>query len=209
MPVRMPSKVRLIPAKLIEQAKLIEFDKLYEYYLTPVLPARAPPHSLLRPHLRRLQEDQRIHRLQSDHISSLFTDTDLRGSFHQIPVAEYSSQRLAIQTVWGTFRPRFVPEGTSPASFYLQKIVPSIFVDSSDWMTVIFDDLLILGDTYEEIYDKTTEVIERCYQRNVKLKMSKCWLGVKKVSFFGYEIENNCYGLGQQRRGIIAKIPMP
>jgi hypothetical protein len=140
---------------------------------------------------------------------SLFTDADLRASFHQIPLAEYSSQRLAIQTVWGTFRPGFVPEGTSPASFCLQKIVQGIFEDFSDWMIVIFDNLLILGNTYEEIYDKTTKVIDRCYERNVKLKMSKCWLGVKKVSFFGYEIENNCYGLGQQRRDNINKIPMP
>jgi hypothetical protein len=102
-----------------------------------------------------------------------------------------------------------VPEGTSPASFYLQKIVQGISEDFSDWMIVIFDNLLILGNTYEEIYDKTTKVIDRCYERNVKLKMSKCWLGVKKVSFFGYEIENNCYGLGQQRRDNINKIPMP
>jgi hypothetical protein len=106
---------------------------------------------------------------QSDHIPavrkeiekarnfSLFTDADLRASFHQIPLAEYSSQRLAIQTVWGTFRPRFVPEGTSPASFYLQKIVQGIFEDFSDWMIVIFDNLFILGNTYEEIYDQTTK----------------------------------------------------
>jgi hypothetical protein len=39
-------------------------------------------------------------------------------------------------------------------------------------MIVIFDNLLILGNTYEEIYDKTTKVIDRCYERNVKLKMS-------------------------------------
>jgi hypothetical protein len=102
-----------------------------------------------------------------------------------------------------------VPEGASPASFCLQKIVQGISEDFSDWMIVVFDNLLILGNTYEEIYDMTTKVINRCYERSVKLKMSKCWLGIKKVSFFVYEIENNCHGLGQQRRDNINKIPMP
>jgi hypothetical protein len=203
MPERMPSKARPIPAKLIEHAKP-EFDKLCEYYLTPCTSPCTSPMVIApkatAPFVRIYGDFRRINTYivaQSDHISavrkeiekarnfSLFTDADIRASFHQIPLPEYSSQRLAIQTVWGTFRPRFVPEGTSPASFYLQKIVQGIFEDFSDWMIVIIDNLLILGNTYEEIYDKTTKVIDRCYERNVKLKMSKCWLGVKKVSFFG------------------------
>jgi hypothetical protein len=49
-------------------------------------------------------------------------------------------------------------------------------------MIVIFDNLLILGNIYKEIYDKTTKVINRCHLRNVKLMMSKYWLGVKKVT---------------------------
>jgi hypothetical protein len=82
------------------------------------------------------------------------------------------------------------------ASSYLQKVVQNIFEDFSEWMIVILDSLLILGNTYEGIYDKTTRVIDRCYQQNVELKMSKCWLGAEKVSLFGYEIES--YGFGQQ-----------
>jgi hypothetical protein len=121
MPERMPFKARPIPAKLIEQAKP-EFDKLCEYYLTPCTSPCTSPMVIApkatAPFVRICGDIRRINTCivaQSDHIPavrkeiekarnfSLFNDADLHASFHQIPLAEYSSQRLAIQTVWGTF----------------------------------------------------------------------------------------------------------
>ena len=50
----------------------------------------------------------------------IFLDIDMTNSFHQFPLTELSSQRLAIQSPWGLVEPIFLPEGVSPASGHLQ-----------------------------------------------------------------------------------------
>ena len=50
----------------------------------------------------------------------IFLDIDMTNSFHQFPLTELSSQRLAIQSPCGLVEPIFLPEGVSPASGHLQ-----------------------------------------------------------------------------------------
>jgi hypothetical protein len=56
-----------------------------------------------------------------------FIDLDLTNSFHQIPLAEETSKKLSVTTPWGLKRPMYLPEGVSPASGILQRMVMSIF----------------------------------------------------------------------------------
>ena len=84
-----------------------------------------------------------------------------------------------------------------------------IFKDYEAWMIVIFDNILVLAHSVQDCWEKTKLVIERCHQRNVKLKMSKSFICVKKVLFFGYEISEGVYRLSDDRRAAIEAIPMP
>lgn len=53
-------------------------------------------------------------------------------------------------------------------------------------MIVIFDNILVLAHTLPA-WERTKLVFRRCYMyvRNVKLKMTKTFIGVTKVLFFG------------------------
>jgi hypothetical protein len=55
---------------------------------------------------------------------------------------------------------------------------------------VIHDNLLVCAHDYDDAHDyrKLQLMIDRAYKRNVVLKMTKSWLGVKKVRFFGYDV---------------------
>ena len=76
----------------------------------------------------------------------IFLDIDMTNSFHQFPLTDLSSQRLAIQSPWGLVEPVFLPEGVSPASGHLQYTMMRMFGDFVDWSIVIFDNVLLLAN---------------------------------------------------------------
>jgi len=139
----------------------------------------------------------------------IFLDLDWTNSFHQIKLHPETSRMLSIVTPWGQVEPLFLPEGVGPASAELQKVVAEIFADFSDWTVAIFDNLLVLANDWDDAYRKLEMVLDRCKERNLFLKFSKTFLGYPTVTFFGYECKEHSYGLSQQRKDEINKIPFP
>ena len=139
----------------------------------------------------------------------LFSDLDMTNSFHQLPLHPMTSALLSIQTPLGQLEPKFMPEGVSPASGWLQKIVSEIFADFDEWIVVIFDNFLVLGHDHQDLHDKTRRVLERCRERNIFLKMSKSRFGHKTANFFGYVVDGEGYYLSEQRTEALMAIPMP
>ena len=138
-----------------------------------------------------------------------FMDLDMTTAFHQMRLAQKTSERLSIVTPWGQFRPVFMPEGVAPASIILQDVMRSIFSDFSDWSIIIFDNILLLAHNYQDAFEKLGIFLQRCEERNIVLKMSKSWLGFQEVKFFGYEIVHDSYKLGDDRKEVIERLPFP
>ena len=90
----------------------------------------------------------------------LFLDIDMTNSFHQFPLTEMSSQRLAIQSPWGLVEPVFLPEGVSPASGHLQWTMMQMFGDFDEWSIVIFDNVLLLAHDEIDALPETQRVFE-------------------------------------------------
>ena len=97
-------------------------------------------------------------------------DIDLTNAFHQIPLDPETCAKLSIQTPWGQYQPRFMPEGIAPATGVLQETVKNIFADMEDWAIVIFDNMLILATDLEDAFIKFKKVVQRCLDRNLILK---------------------------------------
>jgi hypothetical protein len=139
----------------------------------------------------------------------IFLDLDLTNAFHQIPIGEKTSNVLSIQTPWGLVRPVFLPEGVSPASGVLHSTVAKIFAEYDEWMIVIFDNVLILANEYQEAYEKLEMFLKKCDEYNIILKFAKSWLGFKKASFFGYQVSAGKYELTQERKQTLLQVKMP
>lgn len=138
-----------------------------------------------------------------------FIDVDITNAFHQLRLAMYTSQMLSIITPEGTFKPQFLLEGTTPASGILHQTIVDIFKDFEDWTIVLFDNILILADTYEDAYAKFEKFLDRCIEKNIFLKFEKSWLGVQEVSFFGYQCRHKTYSLSEERTKALLDIPFP
>jgi hypothetical protein len=138
----------------------------------------------------------------------LFLDIDLTNAYHQISLHPETSAYLSVQTPWGQFQPKFMPEGIGPGSSILQETVRKIF-GSFEWAIVIFDNVLILAHDYQDAFVKLETFLDKCIEHNVILKFAKTWLGFKKVKFFGYECTHNTLKLTDDRKQAIMEIPFP
>ncbi|MFN9912819.1 MAG: hypothetical protein ACK53L_09550, partial [Pirellulaceae bacterium] len=59
----------------------------------------------------------------------VYSDMDVRNAFHQLWLALATSLALSVQTIWGVYRPLFLPEGVTPASMLLMQAMYDMFKD--------------------------------------------------------------------------------
>jgi hypothetical protein len=103
-----------------------------------------------------------IHEIHKVMRFSLYSDVDFMNAFHQSRLSPESSAYLSVQTPFGQYQPKFLPEGVAPASGFLMAAVTEIFIDMMEWIVVIFDNLLILAMDFQEMYEKVEKVLLRC-----------------------------------------------
>lgn len=227
MPKLIKPKARSVNPKLYEPAKR-EFERLKGYFYRPsdspiasciVLAPKATP-----PYIRFCGDYVGVNRyVERGHFPipvvkqelgkiirfPIYLDLDLTNAYHQLRLGPITSRMLSVQTPWGQYEPVFLPEGVSPASGVLQATMRQIFGEYDDFMIVIFDNLLVLCEDYQDAYNKLEVVLRKCIEFNIVLKMSKSFLGFTKVSFFGFECSHKHFELSTQRKQEIAAFVMP
>lgn len=227
LPPRHFSKARPIRPQLFENAKK-EFERLRKYFYTesdsPIASPLVIAPKATEPFIRFCGDYQYVnqfieipqepipvpqHELIKAAAFEFYVDLDMANSFHQIPLSEEFSKILSIQTPWGLFRPLFLPEGVGPASGLLQYFVREIFSDFAEWTIVIFDNFLVLAHSLEDALSKLEKILKRCREFGIVLKMKKSWIGVRKVTFFGYEVTHGKWKLSDSRKVAINQIPFP
>ena len=227
IPKRLTPKARPIRPALYDNARQ-EFERLRKYFYEPsespvasplvIAPKQTVPYIRFCGDYREVNQyidipQQPIpivkHELLKASQYKVFVDLDMANSFHQIPLSPEFSDLLSVQTPWGLYRPRFLPEGVGPASGLLQHLVRDIFHDFSDWTIVIFDNFLVLADSYQDAYIKLQRIIQRCHDTGIVLKLKKSWVGVDTVTFFGYQVTHGIWKLSDARKAAIAAMTMP
>ena len=138
-----------------------------------------------------------------------FCDIDMKNAFHQFKLSQHTSELLSIQNMFGQFRPKFMPEGIGPASGYLQKQVRQIFAGFEEFTITIFDNILVLGKSKEDMMRRIKQVLDRCREFNVILKIEKSWFGHVEAHFFGYHVTNEGFELTDERKSAVTSIPFP
>lgn len=125
---------------------------------------------------------------------------DLANGYHNLPICAASSQALALSTEWGLYEPIFMPEGVRSAPQEFQRVMQQVFAPMKDHTIVIWDNILVLCNTLEEVRSRFLEVLEICKKYNIILKMTKTQIGFKESEFFGYIVKENTIELSQSRK---------
>ena len=227
LPLEMVPKRYWVNPKLLDNAKT-EVERLSSYFLEKSYSSRCSPmvvapkatspfiricgdYRKVNEHIKFFQAYIPNVQIELQKISKfkVFIDVDLANAFHQIPIDEESSELLSIMTPWGAYKPKFLPEGINVAPGILQSVVQSIFKVCAEWLLVIFDNLLILGDSYEDLYGKMEKVLKISEEHNLQLKFAKTFLGFPSVKFFGFICEHNKFRPDPDKAAKIELIQQP
>ena len=138
-----------------------------------------------------------------------YVELDLTNSFHQFPLDKESSELLSLLTVNGALRPKFMPEGIKPASSILQNQMMKMFKEFSDFIIVIFDNIVIGANDLDQLTERFRQFIQKCTEFNLHLKITKSHFGISQLDFFGYEVDANGYRMSDEKRSAVANILFP
>jgi hypothetical protein len=150
-----------------------------------------------------------LQKLNKAAIGKFYIDFDMRTAFHQVILAEETSHNLSILTPWGNIRSLFMPEGISSASGILNSIMTDIFEPESKYTIVIFDNFLVIAQSYRDCYEKLVRFLTICAKRNAILDMAKFKIGYSEATFFGYCVKDNTYSMTESRKKTVTSLAMP
>ena len=135
-----------------------------------------------------------------------FSKLDLKSGYWQLPLEEKSSKLTTFNTPFGRYRYLRLPFGLNSANEIFQKRMTEKF-EGFPGVLIIFDDILVFSNTFEEHTARLGAVLERCSQVGIRLNKKKCKFLCDEVKYIGHIITPE--GLKPDPEKIVAITQMP
>lgn len=123
--------------------------------------------------------------------AKVFTKVDARNGYWHILLDEESSKLTRFDTPFGRYHWKQLPFGISVASEMFQKKLNQA-LDRLDGLLTVHDDMVIygVGETKEEATEDHNKnlgaFLERCRNKEIKLKKHKLMLLCTEIPYMGY-----------------------
>ena len=108
----------------------------------------------------------------------------LKGFFH-VPLDENSKLLTAMLTPIGVFIYNVLSMGLTNANDTFEQCLHDI-LHGLDGVFNIADDILVIGETYEEFKDNVIRFLDQCVEKDLHLNADKFKLDCDTVTFFGH-----------------------
>lgn len=118
-----------------------------------------------------------------------FCVLDLKDSFWHVLLDDKSSGYCTFGTIFGTYRFHRLPFGLNISAEVFSQANYKVFGDIKN-VFIYVDDLLIFGESEQEMNEALLTVLERARQFNIKFNLSKFKYNVTSVKYLGQIIEN-------------------
>ena len=114
---------------------------------------------------------------------------DLLKGYYQIPLSAKSKKFSAFATHNGLYQYKVLPFGLKNAPVVFQRYISHALRDLKG-TEVYIDDIIVVGDTWEEHLNRLEMVFSRLRKYNLTVNLLKSEFGFAKLKFLGYEIGN-------------------
>lgn len=127
--------------------------------------------------------------------AKFFCTLDCTEGFFQVPILKEHRERTAFITPFGLYQFRRCPFGYTNSPAVFQRMMNDIFREGLYKKVVIYiDDILVFGKTENEVLDNLLWVLDRCRERSIQLKKSKCQFMLSDIEFLGFKVSENHIG---------------
>jgi len=140
--------------------------------------------------------------------ANFFAKLDLTKAFFQVPLEEGSRDCTTFQTPFGTFRFKVLPQGYKNSTSEFQKRVDPA-LSGLDYVMAYVDDILIWGETLEELESRIESVLQRLSAWGFRLNLKKCQYGLQTVEFLGFTMDSSGITQTDDRLQTLRDLPYP
>lgn len=138
---------------------------------------------------------------------------DFASAYHQATVHPDDRHKTAFRTHDGVFLWKRCPFGLMNLPAWWSQQMQNVFGDLN--IACYLDDVVLFADTEDELIAKLQAFYERCRQFDIRLKPSKCELGLTKFEYLGHVVTAGVDGKGgsvsmsEERQAVMAQLKPP
>ena len=142
--------------------------------------------------------------------SKFFTTLDLASGYWQVEVAPEDQPKTAFTTPEGLYLFKVMPFGLCNAPATFQRLMDRV-LSGLKWSSclVYFDDIIVVGTTFQEHLHHLTSVFTRLRGAGLKLKPKKCTLCRQQVTFLGHIVSTDGVATDPSKTEAVSKWPIP
>eukprot|EP00112_Aurelia_sp_Birch-Aquarium-sp1_P023107 Seg6752.3 transcript_id=Seg6752.3/GoldUCD/mRNA.D3Y31 product="Retrovirus-related Pol polyprotein from transposon 17.6" protein_id=Seg6752.3/GoldUCD/D3Y31 len=137
-----------------------------------------------------------------------FAKLDMSNAYWQIKIDEESSKLLTFNTPFGRYKFLRLSFGIHSASEICQQQISQV-IEGIEKAANLQDDIIVWGNTREELHQSLKEVLYRVQKSGVKLNLSKCKFEVTEVSYLGHNLSEAGVKPDPNKIAAIVKMPEP
>ena len=139
-----------------------------------------------------------------------FAVLDLRAGYHQLELHKDSRKYSAFTVADGLYEFNRVPFGFKNApGHFMQGIRLVLHGLLHRVCEAYLDDIVIWGDTIQELSEHLDQVLTRFQTYNIVLKASKCKIGLTQITYLGHVVDADGVRADPDRVAAIADMPAP
>lgn len=140
--------------------------------------------------------------------AKFYSKIDFTSAYFHVPVEEDSRFLTAFMTNKGAMQYTRLPFGINCAPEIFQKIMDQSFRQIKG-VLVYLDDLLLFGDSIEELRKVTEKVLQKIKTSNLTINKEKCEWEVQKIGFLGLVITPEGITPADEKVKAITDFPTP
>jgi hypothetical protein len=143
--------------------------------------------------------------------ASWFCTLDLRSGFWQVPMRAADKEKTAFAVPGkGLFHFTRMPFGLINASATFQRLMERVLEGlPSNSFKVYIDDVLICGNTFEELMEHLHLVFVRLREANLKVAAKKCRFFQRRVEYLGHVVSGEGIAAREDKLSTIQNWPRP
>ncbi len=142
--------------------------------------------------------------------SEFYSTVDMAAGYWQISVHPEDRHKSAFVTKYGLFQHVRMPFGlcNAPATF---SRAMGLVLRGLTWKYVLayLDDIVVLGNSFEDHIHNLRTVLQRFRQHGLKLKPKKCSLCQREIQFLGHRIDQNGVHITKAKTESVLDWPTP
>ncbi|EFO92653.1 hypothetical protein CRE_16387 [Caenorhabditis remanei] len=139
----------------------------------------------------------------------IFSVFDICQGFHHVKMHQAHKERTAFCCHLGVFQYKYMPMGLRGSPDTFQRAMSEVQQKFSGSMIIYVDDIVLVSETEQQHLEDLEEFFKLMIQMGLKLKAEKSQIGRSKITFLGFDIENNTIQPNGEKTKSIREFPVP